>query len=143
MLDVLGDYPTAVEADLAHHYPGYGKGGPLAAFWRGEISLRMLRVLAEHLPPDGALARAAAGHHWTHADYAAADTRDLVELLLVAFINAHRPEGKPAVPWPSPSWRPGDPLPEEAAAADEERDAKARAAYHRILDQVKGPGHAR
>lgn len=99
--------------------------------------------MTEGLPPDGALTRAAAGHHWTHLDYSTADTRDLVEMLLVAFVNANRPEKQPAVPYPKPSWRPGDPLPEETAAADEERDAKARAAYRRIVDQVKGADHAR
>lgn len=143
MLDVLGEHPEAVEADLAHHYPEYGPGGPVAAYWRGEITLRWLRVMAEGLPPDGALVRAAAGHHWTHLDYSATDTRDLVELLLVAFVNANRDPEKPAQPYPKPSWRPGDPLPEETAAADEERNARARAAYHRIVDQVKGRDHAR
>lgn len=138
MLDVLGDHPEAVEADLAHHYPGHGPGGPLAAYWRGEISLRWLRVMVEHLPPDGALARARAGHHWTHLDYAAADTNDLLALLFTAFVNANRDPSKPATPYPAPSWRPGDPLPEDTAAEDEERRAKSRAAYEHIIARAKG-----
>ncbi|MFF2189237.1 hypothetical protein [Streptomyces sp. NPDC058155] len=136
VLDVLGEWPEATEADLAHHYPEYGPGGPVAAYWRGEITLRWLRVMAEGLPPTGALARAAAGHHWTHADWAAADSRDLLDMLLVAFANAHRGEKDPAVPWPEPTWRPGDPLPQDTAAVDEEKRAQARAAYERINAQV-------
>jgi hypothetical protein len=138
VLDVLGEHPEAVEADLTHHYPGHGPGGPVAAYWRGEISLRMLRVMVEHLPADGALARAKTGHHWTHIDYAAADTRDLVELLLAAFVNANRAPGKPPTPYPEPSWRPGDPLPEDTAAEAEEKRAKSRAAYEHILARAKG-----
>ncbi|MFJ2113124.1 MULTISPECIES: hypothetical protein [unclassified Streptomyces] len=136
MLDVLGEHPEATEADLAHHYPGYGRGGPLAAFWRGEITLRLLRVLVEGLPPDGALARASAGHPWTQLDWSAADTRDLLELLFIAFANVHRGEKAQPIPWPEPSWRPGDPLPKDTAAADEVKRAKARAAYDHINSQV-------
>ncbi|WP_329032263.1 hypothetical protein OIE71_04785 [Streptomyces sp. NBC_01725] len=96
--------------------------------------------MAEGLPPNGALARAAAGHHWTHADWGAADSRDLLDMLLVAFVNAHRDEKQPAVPWPKPTWRPGDPLPDDAAAVDEETRAQARATYERINAQVLPPG---
>lgn len=136
MLDVLGEHSEAVEADLAHHYPGYGPGGPVAAFWRGEITLRWLRIMVEGLPPDGAVARAAAGNHWTQRDWAAADSRDLLELLFIAFANVHRGEKGQPIPWPEPSWRPGDPLPEDTAAASEAKRAKARDAYHHINSQV-------
>ncbi|WP_328721731.1 hypothetical protein OHT52_21065 [Streptomyces sp. NBC_00247] len=136
MLDVLGDHPEAVEADLAHHYPGYGPGGPVAAFWRREITLRWLRVMVEGLPPDGATARAAAGNPWTQADWSRADARDLLELLFIAFANVNRAENSPEIPWPEPSWRPGDPPPADAAAAAEEQRARARAAYERINSQV-------
>lgn len=139
MLDVLGEHPEAVEADLIHHYPGYGRGGPLAAFWRGEITLRLLRVMVEGLPPDGALARTAAGHHWTQSDWTAADSRDLLETLLVAFINANRDPKHPAMPWPERSWRPGDPLPEDKQAAADEQRARARAAFDHITSQVLPP----
>ncbi|MFJ9468325.1 hypothetical protein [Streptomyces caniferus] len=138
MLDVLGDDPEAVEADLLHYYGGeqYGAGGPLAAFWRGEITLRLLRIMVEHLPPDSATARAAAGHHWQVSDWAAADTRDLLNLLLTAFLNANRDPKKPAQPWPEPGWRPGDPLPEETEAKAEQQRTRARAAYDHINSQV-------
>ncbi|MFD9212095.1 hypothetical protein ACFVY9_03045 [Streptomyces sp. NPDC059544] len=138
MLDVLGEHPEAVEADLAHHYPGYGPGGPLAAYWRGEISLRLLRVMVEHLPPDGAAARALNGHTWRQLDYSAADSRDLLALLLTAFVNANRDpkKGGAPLPWPKPSWRPGDPVPDETQ--DEKDKARAKAAYEHILAQAKG-----
>lgn len=140
MLDVLGEHPEAVEADLAHHYPGYGPGGPLAAYWRGEISLRWLRVMVENLPPDGATARAHNGHAWQPLDYAAADTRDLLNLLLTAFINANRDpqRQRQPLPWPKPGWRPGDPLPEQTAEQSEQQQARARAAYEHILARTKG-----
>ncbi|AQW55298.1 hypothetical protein ACIQPP_05615 [Streptomyces violaceusniger] len=134
MLDVLGDHPEAVEADLIRYYGG----DPLAAYWRGRITLRKLRVLVENLPPDSATVRAANGHHWSHLHYAAADTRDLVELLLVAFINANRDPKKSPIPWPEPSWRPGDRLPEDTAADQEARRQRARAAYEHIVARAKG-----
>lgn len=136
MLDVLGEHPEAVEADLAHHYPGYGHGGPLAAYWRGEISLRLLRVLVEHLPPDGATARAINGHEWRAETYAAADSRDLLALLFTAFVNANRDPKKAEMPYPEPGWRPGDPLPEDRKQRDEQDRAQARAAYAHITSQV-------
>lgn len=139
MLDVLGEHPEAVEADLAHHYPGYGPGGPLAAFWRGEIALRWLRVMVENLPPDGATARAQAGHHWQHLDYAAANMTDLLARLLTQFENANRAEKAPPQPLPERVWRPGDPLPEDTAAAEAEQRAAARATYERINAKVLPP----
>ncbi|WP_431784323.1 hypothetical protein [Streptomyces chumphonensis] len=136
MLDVLGDEPESVEADLIARYPGYGRGGPLAAFWRGEITLRLLRVMVENLPPDSATARARAGHDWQHVDYAAADTVDLLAMLLTQFSNAHRAKDQPPMPMPEPGWRPGAPQPEQAELAEHEKRAKARATYEHITSQV-------
>jgi hypothetical protein len=136
VLDVLGEHPEAVEADLAHHYPEYGPGGPLAAYWRGEITLRWLRVMVEGLPPTGATARAYNGHAWQPLDYAAADSRDLLALLFTAFVNANRKEGTRALPWPQPGWRPGDPTPEESEQRSVQDRAQARAAYEHITAQV-------
>ncbi|ESU46500.1 hypothetical protein K7395_24700 [Streptomyces filamentosus] len=137
MLDVLGDYPEAVEADLAHHYPEYGAGGPVAAYWRGEITLRWLRVMVEGLPPDGAVARAARGHHWTQADYHRADDVDLLGRLVTAFLNVNRAENSPEMPYPEPVWRPGDPVPEDPATAAEEKRLAARRAFEHINAQVR------
>src|SRR5690606_39414176 len=76
IFDVLGDYPEAVEADLIRNYPGIGGGDPLGAFFRGEITLRQLRVLVENLPPDCASATRERGHDWTRRDYLAAEIAD-------------------------------------------------------------------
>lgn len=94
--------------------------------------------MVERLPPDGATARAYSGHAWLPGDFAAADTRDLLNLLLTAFINANRDPKKPPLPWPKPGWRPGDATPEEAAAKADEQRARARAAYEHIVARVKG-----
>lgn len=94
-------------------------------------------MLVEHLPPDGAAARALNGHAWQTGDYAAADSRDLLALLLTAYVNANRDPKKGApLPWPKPSWRPGDPVP-EPDQADQDK-ARAKAAYEHIVAQVKG-----
>lgn len=92
--------------------------------------------MVEALPPDSATARARVGHDWRHADYAAADTVDLLALLVTQFANAHRAEKEPPLPMPAPGWRPGDPLPEDTAAAEAEQRAAARAAYERINAKV-------
>lgn len=139
MLDVLGDHPEAVEADLIHHYPGYGLGGPLAAFWQGRISLRLLRVLVERLPPTSALARAVRGTHWSTTDYALADVSDELATLKTAFLNVHRDENRPALPWPDRAWRPGDPIPRDQAEDAEAKREKAKATYERVLAQVMPP----
>ncbi|MCU8589920.1 hypothetical protein [Streptomyces sp. A13(2022)] len=93
--------------------------------------------MVEHLPPDGAAARAANGHAWQQSDYTATDSRDLLALLLTAFLNANRdPDKQPAMPWPEPGWRPGDPLPEDAEAQAEQDRAQARTAFDHITAQV-------
>lgn len=102
------------------------------------MSLRKLRVLVEALPADSATARAHTGHDWRAAEYALADTRDLLDLLLTAFLNVNRDEKTAPMPWPKPSWRPGDPVPGADEGDAEEKKAKAKAAYEHILKQAKG-----
>ncbi|MGW2708077.1 hypothetical protein ACWC4J_03640 [Streptomyces sp. NPDC001356] len=92
--------------------------------------------MVEGLPPDGATARATNGHAWQPETYAAADSRDLLALLFTAFVNANRDPKRPAMPWPRPGWRPGDPTPEESEANAERDRAQARAAYEHITAQV-------
>lgn len=137
MLDVLGDHVEAVEADLIRYYGhAHGPGGPLAAFWRGEISLRLLRVMVERLPPDSATARAVRGTHWTTGDYHLADISDGLATVMTAYLNVHREEGRSAMPWPEPAWRPGDPIPKDEAEAAEAKREQAKATYERVLAQV-------
>lgn len=40
------------------------------------------------------------------------------------------------MPYPKPSWRPGDPVPDEAKSDADK--ARAKAAYEHIVAQVKG-----
>lgn len=66
-------------------------------------------MLVEGLPPDGAVARAAAGHHWGHTEFMLADLVDLMARLRVDFGNANRAEKAPPTPYPEPVWRPEKP----------------------------------
>ncbi|MFD7157962.1 hypothetical protein ACFV9C_25395 [Kribbella sp. NPDC059898] len=56
MLALLREHGDVIEADLQHHY-----GVALTGVWTGQLTLRRLRVLLEHLPPDSATAHAVAG----------------------------------------------------------------------------------
>lgn len=98
--------------------------------------------MVEGLPPNGALARAAAGHHWQQRDYHAADTVDLLGRVLTVLINANRKEGTPEVPYPEQVWRPGDPTPEQRAKVKAERAEQDRADYAELVAMVT-PDHAR
>src|SRR5690606_9806297 len=123
IFDVLGDYPEAVEADLIRNYPGIGGGDPLGAFFRGEITLRQLRVLVENLPPDCASATRERGHDWTRRDYLAAEIADATRFLYALTASAYGAN----VPAPEPIERPGD---------RERRDAE-EAERRRSHDQVR------
>jgi len=103
------------------------------------MTLRRLRVLVEHLPPDSATARAVLGHTWQSAEWLLADIRDDMARLVTAFLNAHRDEKSPELQWPEPVWRPGDPSPEEKAQQQEQERAANRAAYEEIVSIV-APG---
>jgi hypothetical protein len=113
-----------------HHYHGRD---PIAEFWRGEITLRKLRVMVEGLPPDGALARKLAGHHLQYGDFRMADLVDVLSRLRVDFVNANRAEKAAAQPYPEPVFRPGQPSAKKKAKADRKDAAKARAGYLRIV----------
>ncbi|MCX4661503.1 hypothetical protein [Streptomyces uncialis] len=97
--------------------------------------------MVEGLPPDGALARAAAGHHWRQADYHAADTVDLLGRLLTLTANAHRAAKTRAAKDPPPVWRPGDPTPTKKARKARRAARRARAAYQDIV-AIATPEHA-
>ncbi|MEU8704210.1 hypothetical protein [Streptomyces sp. NPDC048565] len=98
--------------------------------------------MVEGLPPDGALARRLAGHHWEHRDFMLADVVDALGQLVTDFRNVNRAEKTPPTPYPDRAWRPEKP----AAKQKRERQARheaeeARAGYLRIVSQVT-PGHA-
>lgn len=113
--------------------------GPLAAYFRGDITLRKLRVLVEGLPSDGALGRAVTGSAWQLSDYRDADMADALERIFTALYNAHRAEGAHVMPWPDPVPRPGDPSPKAKAKAKAKEARAAREGYEDIVGQV-APG---
>lgn len=76
----------------------------LAEFWRGERSLRSLRVCVEGLPPDGAVGRAIRGHNWVDANYQLADVFDMLHRLfnLTVAVNSEKPHYQEPKPFPRP-----------------------------------------
>ena len=123
----MGPYPEAVEADIAHYYPGRS----VAEFWRGQMTLRELRVLVSGLPMDSATGRAMRGHHWMDSDYLLADILDTVKFHRVEWAQAHG--AKPARPKPVTR-----PKPAPAAESDGPSAVDvARAAHQHILTQIQ------
>ena len=92
----------------------------MGAFWRGECTLRQLRVLVEHLPPDAASVRAARGHSWGDAEYLLAVIADAVRDQVAAFAKVN---SKGRVPWPERI-----PRPDEVAAKSARREETSAAA---------------
>lgn len=96
--------------------------------------------MVEGLPPDGALARAAAGHHWTQDTFHGAHVLDLLGELVTDFRNANRSEKSRQLPYPEPVWRPGDPSPKQRAEAEARELQEARQGYRRIV-AIATPEH--
>jgi hypothetical protein len=129
----MGPFPEAVEADIAHYYPGRS----VAQFWRGEMTLRALRVLVANLPPDSATTRAIRGHAWTDRDYMLADLLDTVRYHRVEWATSRgakpgkpKPVNRPVVP-DQGTGSPGHP----SGSPPTER-AMAMAAHQHVLDQI-------
>ncbi|HLU76149.1 MAG TPA: hypothetical protein VKZ82_28485 [Nonomuraea sp.] len=122
----MGDEPEAVEAALLQTY---APRDPLAEYFREEITLRQLRVMVEHLPPDSPVHRAARGHAWQEQEYLLAETADAVRTLaaITVAVNSKRPK---SVKMPKPLPRPVDELEE---ARKREREEAAEAAYSDLL----------
>ena len=96
----------------------------------------------EGLPPDGALARAAAGHHLEYRDFRLADLVDLMAQLSTDFRNANRAENAAPLPYPEPVWRPEKPGEKKKREKKKRREAaEARAGYMRIV-ALATPQHA-
>lgn len=73
----------------------------------GRITLRKLRVLIEHLPPDCALARAINGHGWTAVNYQLANLADAVNQTTRQVAQSVSTKRLPAVkptPRPEPAY---------------------------------------
>ncbi|MCR8947235.1 hypothetical protein NW249_34680 [Streptomyces sp. OUCMDZ-4982] len=98
--------------------------------------------MVEGLPPDGALARKLAGHHWEHRDFLTADVVDLLGQLVTDFRNANRREDAPVQSYPKPVWRPEKPSVKKRRKKKAARQAaEARTGYLRIV-ALATPEHA-
>lgn len=90
------------------------------------MSLRRLRVLVSHLPPDSATARALRGHHWGDIEFLLAHLADTVAAHRWEWLRSHGANA----PQPQPVRRPGtDP--------DEQR-RRVRDAHDLVMRQLKG-----
>jgi hypothetical protein len=79
----------------------------IASFWRGEISVRKLRALVEHLPPGGAFYRATQGHGWTEVEALLADLFDAVNGVAAAVYRSAPGRKRKHIANPKPHPRPG------------------------------------
>lgn len=80
----------------------------IADYWRGDVTLRQLRVLVQHLPPDSAAGRAERGHSWTDVNYQLADVFDRVGWLISVTVAAADSKGKSKPKPPEPFPRPDE-----------------------------------
>lgn len=77
----------------------YAPRDPLAEYWRGELSLRQLRVMVEWLPVDSPAHRAENGHSWRDEHVLAWDIDSQLRVLNTALANLFREKGAtPAQP---------------------------------------------
>lgn len=101
----------------------YAPRDPIGEYWRGQITLRQLRVMVDHLAPDSPVHRTARGHTWQDAEYLLATVADAVRTLasLTVAVNSKRPK---SVKMPEPIPRPTDEA-EEARKQAEREEAQA------------------
>ncbi len=104
----------------------------MGAYWRGECTLRQLRVLIEHLPPDSAVHRAARGHNWDDGTYILAEATDAIRALLAltAAVNSKKGKYKPPPPIPRPDQA------EDDAEDARDREAEARARHDALKKKL-------
>ncbi len=116
----------------------YAPRDPVGEFWRGDLSLRTLRVMVEHLPPDSAMHRA-------HPEHAGVDRMqslgfEQVDALnrLWELIRAANSEDSTYQP-PKPLDRPWDAARRRREQAAEKRlRDQARSRLDDILHQLTG-----
>lgn len=103
----------------------YAPRDPIAEFWRGEITLRMLRVLIQGLPAGNVWQTACTHNPWTDREYLLHDIGDAIRdlTLMVANSNPYRktPVGEEAI-------RPRIPYPDAPQPTIDDNDAESRAA---------------
>lgn len=76
----------------------------IGEWWRGEITLRQLKVMVEHLPDGSAAVVAARGHGWGAAEFALASLNDVAAQLLEVTRAVNTKDGAftPPEPYPRP-----------------------------------------
>lgn len=139
---MLGEWPEAVEAALIAEY----HRDCIAEYWRGEMSLRQLRVLIQGLPPDSAAHRAAKGHTWQQVEYLLANLVDVQNATFELLRAANSDENNNTYTPPELLPRPGASTPAELAqqaresARKSEREvAKRMADMQPLIDQLLPP----
>lgn len=75
-------------------YPG--RGNPVMDALRGKISVRQLRVMVEHLPPNNAAARLLNGR-WGDLERLIHDCSSQLRLFNTNYYNVNREKGKRAI----------------------------------------------
>jgi hypothetical protein len=66
----------------------YSPRNPIQEYWRGDITLRHLRVLIEGLPPNSYLSRVANGSHWGDTEWVLHDISSQLRVLNASVHNA-------------------------------------------------------
>lgn len=91
-------------------------------FWRGEISLRMLRVAVQGLPPGSAVHRKMRRYEWSQADELQAAVVDQLLLQRWDYARVNRAQNSAEPPMPDLVARPW-----EAEERERQRRADAKA----------------
>ncbi len=85
----------------------YAPRNPICEFWRGDLTLRQLRVLVAYLPAGGAYQFAVHDHTWSDREFLLAQLVDDVRRIPVAVFRAAGGNARE----PKPIERPGQDTP--------------------------------
>lgn len=122
MIPWLRTFPTEIEYDINHLWPGHD----IAEWWRGEMSSRRLALFLDHLPETSATMMAAHETEWPQANYLLAYIGDQLAYGRAEFVQAN---GGQLTPQALP--RPGD-------QSVEERREEQRTVHDMLVDMMGG-----
>lgn len=94
MLQLIGAAPEAYEAALMAAYPG--RGNPVLDTLWGDISIRELRIMIQHLPADNAASRELHGR-WDDLRWMIWDISTQLRINNTNTSNIYRKEGEPPI----------------------------------------------
>lgn len=109
-------------------YPGR-RTSPVIDALSGRMSVRLLRVMVEHLPPENAVSRALVSS-WGDTLRLLHDAASSLRMLTASYYNVHRGDGTPPL-----AYEP-IPTPETSAPARTARDPERAAAEQSHLLEV-------